>query len=198
MSAQIGVFIDRDGTLNQERDFICKAEDFELIPGAAGAVRKLNSRGVPTCVISNQSGVARGYLTEGDLLLIHVKLRVELEKENAWVDRIYYCPHHPTGAVPPYNIECDCRKPGPGMMRRGGRELDIDLTRSFVVGDKTTDVQAGKAVGATSILVLTGYGRSSFAEIKNERISADYVAPSIVEAVEYIIGRIDRHVERSG
>ena len=197
MSARIGVFIDRDGTLNEERDFISKAEDFELIPGAAGAVRKLNSRGVPTCVISNQSGVARGYLTEGDLLLIHAKLRAELEKENAWVDRIYYCPHHPAGKVPPYNIECDCRKPRPGMMRRGERELDIDLTRSFVVGDKTTDVQAGKAVGATAILVLTGYGRSSFAEIKNERISADYFAPSIVEAVEYIIGRIDGDVERS-
>ncbi len=198
MSAQIGVFIDRDGTLNEERDFICRAEDFELIPGAAEAVRKLNNRGIPTCVISNQSGVARGYLTEGDLLLIHAKLRAELEKENAWVDRIYYCPHHPTEGIPPYNVECDCRKPGPGMMRRGERELNIDLARSFVVGDKTTDVQAGKAVGATTVLVLTGYGRSSLAEIKKERIAADHISPSIVEAVEYIIGRIDGYVERSG
>jgi D-glycero-D-manno-heptose 1,7-bisphosphate phosphatase len=191
------VFIDRDGTLNEERGFIRRVEDFELIPGAAGAVRKLNNRGIPTCIISNQSGVARGYLSEEDLVLIHAKLRSELEKEKAWVDRIYYCPHHPAGSVPPYNIECDCRKPRSGMMKRGETELQIDLARSFVIGDKPSDVKAGKGIGATSILVLTGYGEGSLARMKDEGIVADFIAPSIVEAVEFILRKIDDHVEGS-
>jgi len=191
LGTQIGVFIDRDGTLNEERNFIRSPEDLHLISGAAEAIRKLNRRSILTCVISNQSGVARGYLTEEDLARVHTKLVEELARQDARVDKIYYCPHHPTDGIALYKINCNCRKPNPGMLKLGEQELNIDLSRAYIIGDKLVDIQAGKAVGATTILVLTGYGQSSLVMCKKENISPDYTAPSIKEGVEYIIQRID-------
>lgn len=181
-----GVFLDRDGTLNVEIDFLRTPEELELIPGAARAVRKLNELGLPTCVISNQSGVARGYLTEAGLIPIHARLQEELAREGAHIDRIYYCPHHPSEGVAPYNIACDCRKPEPGMLLRGARELNIDPAASFVVGDRLGDIQAGRTVGATTILVLTGYGMQGREECRRQGVPVDRIVPSIVEAVDFI------------
>lgn len=182
----IGVFLDRDGTLNEEVDYLRTPEQLRMIDGAAVAVRRLNDLGLVTCVISNQSGVARGYLSEKDLEAVQTKLRNELEREGARIDAIYYCPHHPTAGREPYNIECDCRKPKPGMLLRGEREFGLDLRRSFVVGDSIVDIQAGAAVGATTVLVLTGYGRSSFEASKELNLGIGKVAKNVTEAVEFI------------
>jgi D-glycero-D-manno-heptose 1,7-bisphosphate phosphatase len=183
-----GVFLDRDGTINEEKNFIRTAEELELIPGAATAIRRLNDRGISTCVISNQSGVARGYLTETDLSAIHKRLGDLLKREGgSHLDRIYYCPHHPTEGIVPYNIVCTCRKPGTAMLEQGSRELQIDLKRSFVVGDRIVDVQVAQAVGATSILVRTGYGTITLEECKARGVQPDVIVPSLVEGVEFIM-----------
>ncbi len=195
MSGQrVAVFLDRDGTINEELNFIRRPEELVLLPGAAEAIRALNRRSVLACVISNQSGVARGYLTEQDLIPIHARLEEELARSGARVDRIAYCPHHPTEGIPPYNMPCRCRKPGTGMLDDAAGALDIDLTRSFVVGDRLTDVQAGLNAGATAVLVLTGYGRQALTELeKNNEIQPDCIAEDLSAAVEYITQIIDRN-----
>ena len=186
-AGRIGAFLDRDGTINDEVDFIRTPDQLRLIAGGGSAIRSLNDHGILTCVISNQSGVARGFLTEDDLIPIHAKLERELGRAKAGVDRIYYCPHHPTEGKPPYNIVCACRKPAAGMLLQGAQELGIDLEKSFVVGDRIVDVQVGKVVGATTILVLTGYGGTTVEDCQREKVQPDYVVPSIVEAIECIL-----------
>ena len=186
-----GVFLDRDGTLNEEKNFIRTPDELHMIAGAAAAVRKLNERNIVTCVISNQSGVGRGYLKESDLLPIHQRLEEFLLNEGAHVDRIYYCPHHPTEGIRPYDIECECRKPKPGMLERGSKEFGLRLSDSFVVGDSLVDMQAGNAVGATTVLVLTGYGPAALDQCRRDGVHVDYVAPTIVEAITYITQTLD-------
>jgi D-glycero-D-manno-heptose 1,7-bisphosphate phosphatase len=190
MSGSVGVFLDRDGTLNVEVDYIRTPDELQIIEGAAKAVRKLNEHGIITCVISNQSGIARGFLTEADLIPIHAKLREELLREGAKLGGIYYCPHHPTAGIAPYNVECECRKPKPGMLQQGARELNIALQRSFVVGDSVVDMQAGNAVDAATILVQTGYGRKSLQTCNEQNIPISFVADSIVEAVDFILDNV--------
>lgn len=167
-----------------------------MIRGAAEAVRRLNEQEIVTCVISNQSGVARGMLSESDLVPIHRRLEEELRRGAARVDRIYYCPHHPTEGIPPYNVDCECRKPKPGMLRQAAQEFSLDLTRSFVIGDSVVDMQVAQAVGATPVLVLTGYGPLAANECKRNGIHVDYVAPSIVEAVDHVLQKIDERTQK--
>jgi len=181
------VFIDRDGTLNEERDFLTAPDELRLVRGAGPAVKRLNEAGATVCVISNQSGIARGYLTEQDLSLIHERLVRLLASDGASLDGIYYCPHHPDEGRPPYRADCDCRKPKPGMLNRASRELGIDLSRSFVIGDKSDDILAGKAVHATTFLVMTGYGKQSLERFRTDPVQPDHVVPSLVEAVDYIV-----------
>jgi D-glycero-D-manno-heptose 1,7-bisphosphate phosphatase len=189
---RIAAFLDRDGTINEEVEALRVPEQLRLIARAGEAIHALNHHGVLTCVISNQSAIARGLLSENDLPPIHEKLQRELLVSGARIDRIYYCPHHPTEGKPPYNIACECRKPATGMLRRGEAELGIDVQHSFVVGDRIVDVQAGKAVGATTILVLTGYGLRTVTECSVSGVRPDFTAPSIVEAVDFILQRIHR------
>jgi D-glycero-D-manno-heptose 1,7-bisphosphate phosphatase len=173
--------LDRDGTINEDVDFVSSPSQLVLIPGSAEAIRRLNAMGFFTVVISNQSGVARGLFTEADLVPIHDRLRELLAREGASIDRIYYCPHHPTEGRPPYLTVCRCRKPAPGMLEDAARDLGIDLAGSFVVGDKLSDVEAGINAGATGILVRTGYG-SQIAPGKVPR----YVADNLAGAVDLI------------
>jgi D-glycero-D-manno-heptose 1,7-bisphosphate phosphatase len=158
-----------------------------MIDGAPEAVRRLNSRGFLTFIISNQSGVARGFFTEEELLPIHERLEAELDIAGAHLDRIYYCPHHPTRGTPPYNVECTCRKPRTGMLERAVADFGVDLSRSFVVGDKFADVKAGQNAGTRTVLVLTGYGPSAVQECRDAGITPDAVRPSIAEAVTFIL-----------
>ena len=185
------MFLDRDGTLNEEAEFIRTLQELRMIPGAAAAVRALNDRSIVTCVISNQSGVARGLLSEEDLATIHAGIADELLREGARVDRFYYCPHHPSEGLPPYRRACECRKPKPGMLLQGAREFNVDLRRSYVVGDRIGDVQAGAATGASTFLVRTGYGNSAEEECARDGVVPDHVVPSLVEAVAMIVQRVD-------
>jgi D-glycero-D-manno-heptose 1,7-bisphosphate phosphatase len=187
MGGRIAAFLDRDGTLNEEVNFVRTPEQLELLPGAADSVHALNKRGIIVCIISNQSGVARGFFSEQDLVPVHQKLEGELGRSGARIDRIYYCPHHPTEGKPPYNVACTCRKPGIGMLRQAAQEFGLDLQRSFVVGDRIVDIQAGHAAGATSILVMTGYGPHALEECRDQGVTPDFVATDIAEAASIIM-----------
>jgi D-glycero-D-manno-heptose 1,7-bisphosphate phosphatase len=193
---RVGVFLDRDGTINEERNYIRTPDELHLFAGAADAIRRLNLAGLATCVISNQSGIARGFLTENDLGPIHARLTSELAAVGAKVDRILYCPHHPTEGEPPYRQECPCRKPKTGMIDQGARELHIDLQSSFLVGDSIVDMQAARSAGVTGILVLTGYGKKTHEECLRNGVDIAFVAETLVEAVDYILTRIEG-VEKS-
>lgn len=153
------VFIDRDGTVCEEVGYLSQLKDLRLIPGSAQAIRRIREAGWKAVIISNQSGVARGYMSEKTVLTIHAALRKMLQHQDAEIDGIYYCPHHPQGN-PPYNIYCRCRKPESGMLLKAAEELHIDLKRSIVIGDKYSDVLTGQRLNIPGILVLTGFGKS--------------------------------------
>lgn len=197
MPDRVGVFLDRDGTLNVEVDFLRSIDELKIIDGAPAAVAKLNRQGFITCVISNQSGVARGFLTEDDLAVIHARLEEEFRAGGARFDRILYCPHHPTEGIAPYNVDCVCRKPKPGMLVQAANEFQLDLHNCFVVGDSVVDMQAGNAVGATTILVQTGYGTTSAHTCTAQGIPVAFVAPSVVEAVDFILDTVLRRTNQS-
>jgi D-glycero-D-manno-heptose 1,7-bisphosphate phosphatase len=151
------VFIDRDGTINVEKEYLYLIDDFEFIPGAPEAIRLLNEAGFLVVVVTNQSGIARGYYTEEDVLHLHRHIAAQLETVGARVDAWYFCPHHPSGRGS-YALTCRCRKPLPGMLLEAASRFDIDLASSVMIGDKLADVGAGLAAGCRTILVRTGYG----------------------------------------
>ena len=150
-------FIDRDGTINEEKEYLYRTDDFVFIPGVPQAIRMLNDAGFLVIVVTNQSGVARGYYTEEDVHLLHRYAASKLEQFGARVDAWYYCPHHPAGRGS-YALPCSCRKPMPGMLLEAAGRFAIDLESSIMIGDKLVDVEAGVAAGCRSILVRTGYG----------------------------------------
>ena len=152
------VFLDRDGTINVEKEYLHRPEEFEFIPGVPEAIRLLRTAGFRVIVVTNQSGVARGYYGEQAVEALHRHLDGELALHDAGVDAYYFCPHHPVEGVGEYRTACDCRKPLPGMLVQAARDFGLDLGRSFIVGDKLADVEAGLAAGCRSILVRTGYG----------------------------------------
>jgi histidinol-phosphate phosphatase family protein len=158
---QRAIFLDRDGTLIKDVDGLTSPEQLELLPGAAEAVREINHRGFRAVLITNQPVVAKGFCTEADVALIHRKLETLLGREHAFLDRIYYCPHHPekgfAGERAELKIECDCRKPKPGMILQAAKDLNLDLKSSWLIGDSTTDLETAKNAGVKATLVRTGY-----------------------------------------
>jgi D,D-heptose 1,7-bisphosphate phosphatase len=159
--AQRAVFIDRDGTVNQLRGFITRPEDFELLEGAAEAIRSINKAGYLAIIITNQPVIARGEATIGELELIHHKMETELGRDGAFVNDIFYCPHHPDRGFPgerrEYKIDCDCRKPKPGLIFRAAQKYHIDLSQSYMAGDDERDVQAGIAAGCRPVFLTPEY-----------------------------------------
>lgn len=153
------VFLDRDGTINMEKEYLYRIEDFEFVDGAEEAIRLLNDSGYFVVVVTNQSGVARGYYTEEDVEILHKEVSVRLAAKGAHVDAWYYCPHHPAGKGS-YALPCRCRKPLPGMLLAAADCYGISLEESVMIGDKRIDVEAGLAAGCRSILVRSGYGRA--------------------------------------
>lgn len=151
------VFLDRDGTINIEKEYLYQIKDFEFIPEAPEAIRLLNQAGIMVVVVTNQSGVARGYYTEDDVINLHRHIAGQLQLHDAHIDAWYYCPHHPDGRGS-YSLPCNCRKPLPGMLQDAAARYDIDLKNSAMIGDKLADVEAGQAAGCRTILVRTGYG----------------------------------------
>jgi len=159
------VFLDRDGTINEEVEYLDRMEKLQLIPGAAEAIRLINESGMKTVVITNQSGVARGFFDEAFVEKTHACLRDILQAEGALIDAFYFCPHHPTEGRAGHLKICDCRKPAPGMLLRAAEELRIDPNRSYMVGDTLKDIEAGVRAGAQGILVRTGCGEEAAAEL---------------------------------
>jgi len=152
------VFLDRDGTINVERDYLYRPEEFTFISGAPEAIRALKVAGFLVVVVTNQSGVARGYFGPAEVEQLHAHIQSELATFDTAIDAFYYCPHHPQAGHGSYRVDCDCRKGRPGMLLQAAHDYDIDLTRSYMVGDKDADIEAGRSAGCTSVLVLTGYG----------------------------------------
>jgi D-glycero-D-manno-heptose 1,7-bisphosphate phosphatase len=152
------VFLDRDGTINVEKDYLHRPEEFEFIPGAPEAIAMLKDAGYLVVVVTNQSGVARGYYGEADVERIHHHMDELLAAYGTSVDGYYFCPHHPEKGLGAYLTDCDCRKPLPGMLLMAAAELAIDLAASWMIGDKLADMEAGRGAGCATALVLTGYG----------------------------------------
>jgi D-glycero-D-manno-heptose 1,7-bisphosphate phosphatase len=182
------IFLDRDGTLNEEDGYITSPERFRLYSFAAEAVRLINQSGWKAIVLTNQSGVARDYFTETTLIEIHEQMKESLRLQGARIDAIYYCPHHPDYGPPLYRLDCDCRKPRPGLAERAARDFNLDLNRCYVIGDRYRDIETGHAVGARGVLVMTGYGRGEY-EADRERWArqSDHVAEDLLDAVKLIL-----------
>jgi D-glycero-D-manno-heptose 1,7-bisphosphate phosphatase len=223
----VAVFVDRDGVVNDQTAFVNKSDDFRLLPGAAAAIRRLNEAGIPVVVVTNQGGIALGYLTEDDLVAIHERMAELLAAQGAHVDATYYCPHYPrptisgqglpmtvegngtpgrtafdprrrsweaAPSVPhcpnpelaKYQKDCPDRKPGTGMLESARDELGIDLPKSFLVGDATTDILAGLRAGCTTILVQTGFGGSDAKALAEP----DHTAADLAAAVDLILSQL--------
>jgi D-glycero-D-manno-heptose 1,7-bisphosphate phosphatase len=150
------IFMDRDGTVSEEVGYMYHAGLYKPFPWTGEAVRRINESGMKAVLITNQSGVGRGYFTEAAVHEVHGILEQDLARFNARFDAIYFCPHHP-------DDNCECRKPKPGMLLRASREMNIDLAASYMIGDRYVDVNAAHAAGARSVLVCSGDGRSEFA-----------------------------------
>jgi D-glycero-D-manno-heptose 1,7-bisphosphate phosphatase len=177
------VFLDRDGTINVEKEYLHKVEDFKFIDGAPGAIRALKRAGYLVIVVTNQSGVARGYYSLDDVANLHEYIQGELAKSGSAIDAFYVCPHHPTEGTGEYRRECDCRKGAPGMLLQAARDHNIDLSRSFMVGDKVADIEAAENAGCKPIMVLTGYGQSEAHKLVSES------AKLVKESNELVKGR---------
>ena len=182
------VFLDRDGTINEEVGYVNHIERFFLLPRVSRAIQLLNQHGWKAVVVTNQSGVARGYFPESLIHQVHQKMQELLGNEGAHLDRIYYCPHHPDIGVPPYRQKCRCRKPATGMIEDAMKELTLDLSRSYMVGDRGVDIEFAHQIGAKAILVLTGYGKGE-REYSGAQWKAkpDHVAQDLFEAVQWIL-----------
>ncbi|MFQ5847488.1 MAG: D-glycero-alpha-D-manno-heptose-1,7-bisphosphate 7-phosphatase [Candidatus Methylomirabilales bacterium] len=180
-----GVFLDRDGTINEDPGYLTDPSEVRLLPGVGGALRLLQEAGFRLVVVSNQSGVARGLLTETMLRRIHVRLETLLGAEGVRLAGTYYCPHHPEGA-PPYRQACSCRKPQGGLVEQAAREHHIDLGRSYVVGDQFGDIELARQMGMPGILVLTGPGGLDRA---SKRVTPDYIAADLTAAARWILER---------
>jgi len=178
-----GVFLDRDGTLIDDVHYLSRIDQVQMLPGAAEALARLNTAGVLVVVVTNQAGVARGYFPEDRISEVHQHLNEVLAKFGASVDAYYYCPHHPDG-VGDYRQSCDCRKPKPGMLLTAAHDLDIDLTRSWMIGDKLSDIEAGAAAGCRTILVRTGYGETEAQTLPKSDLRLVGIVADISEAVE--------------
>lgn len=185
--ASPAVFIDRDGTLIQEAGYLNDLSRLVFFPYTVDAVRQLNRGGYLVVVITNQAGIARGIVPEAFVGTAHRSISERLEAGGAHVDAYYYCPHHPSGIVEGLNHACDCRKPRPGLLLRAAADLDIDLGRSYLVGDRWHDLEAGRAAGTRAVLVRTGYGAADERAPK-PGVTADAIVDNLAAAAGWILG----------
>jgi D-glycero-D-manno-heptose 1,7-bisphosphate phosphatase len=181
------VFLDRDGTIIREAEYLSDPAGVELLPGALAGIRALRQAGFAAVATSNQSGVARGFFNEEAVQRVNQRLQDLLAEGSAALDGIYYCPHYPGGQVAAYAKICECRKPAPGMLTSAARDLDLDLNSSWVVGDKASDIELGVRAGLRSILVLTGYGAETRDRGFAPGMEPDLVAADLAAAAELIL-----------
>lgn len=187
--ARPAIFLDRDGTINEDIGYVSSPDELIIYPYAAGAVRLINEAELKVIVITNQSGIARQLYDESTLATIHERLIDELSRDGARIDGVYYCPHHPHIGNALYRQHCECRKPSPGMLHQAAREHDIDLDRSYIVGDKASDMNLATNAGARGALVLTGYGRETLANRDRWPCAPAIIADDLLDAVRQILDR---------
>lgn len=187
------VFLDRDGTINEQMGYINHISRFRLLPGVGEAIKLINDNRIPVVVVSNQSGLARGYFPPELVEEIHAEMRKLLAARGAFVDAIYFCPHHPEAAEEKYRQQCSCRKPGTGMLEQAAAEMNLDLHKSFLIGDRWSDLRCAVNAGCTPILVLTGYGRGDYQYLgPGQDIQPEFVAESLTEAATWIVTELAR------
>jgi len=190
------VFIDRDGTISEEVGYINHLSRFRLFPYSAAAIKQLHENDYLAIVITNQAGVARGYFSEEMVQDIHKQMTKDLETSGARLDAIYYCAHHPSVGEPPYQLDCDCRKPKPGLLFRAAQDYDIDLANSWMIGDRYSDIELAANAGVKSALVLSGYGRGEWEHQRDTWTrQPDLVAEDLLAAVSEI-GNLDKTTAR--
>lgn len=191
MNGRRAVFLDRDGTITVERGYVVDPKDLQLIPGAAEGISVLNAAGLLVVVVSNQSGVARGLMSEGDLARVHRALEDLLGQQGARVDGAYYCPNYLGGSVERYTKDASCRKPSTGMLEQAARDLDIDLRSCYMVGDQATDIETANRAGIPGVLVMTGKGRDEARQAEQRGLKVAHSASDLLEAVRWILGRFE-------
>ena len=184
------LFMDRDGTVSEEVGYVNHVSRFRVFPYSAEAVKLLNDNGWLAIVVTNQAGVARGYFAEDVIVQIHGQLRRDLESASAKLDAIYYCAHHPSVGEPPYRLDCDCRKPKTGLIERAAADFEIDLGRSWMVGDRYSDIELARNAGLHSAFVLSGYGRGEWEYQRGSwKLEPELVAENLLEVARIVIER---------
>ena len=182
------VFIDRDGTVNEQMGYINHLSRFIILPGVVEAIRALNHHGFHVIVVSNQSGVARGYFPIDLVHEIHEFMKGHFRKNRATVDGIFFCPHHPGGSVPGYAIQCNCRKPKTGLIDQACKSMDIDLSNSYVIGDRCEDIELAENAGMKGILVKTGYGLGEIDHVLPfKAVKPAHIGEDLFHAVQWIM-----------
>jgi D-glycero-D-manno-heptose 1,7-bisphosphate phosphatase len=184
MNTRPAIFLDRDGVLIEDSHYLGSRDRVRLVPGAAEAVAALNRAGWPVVVVTNQSGVGRGLFSYESVGEVHAHIAAQLATFGATVAAFYFCPHHPEAEVIAYRVECDCRKPKPGMLLAAADDLGLDLAASWMIGDRVSDLEAGAVAGARTILVRTGFGsRVDVAALDRAGLNLDLVAADLADAV---------------
>lgn len=175
------VFVDRDGTINEDVHYLNDPEKFDVYSGVGDGIKKLKENGFKIIIITNQSGIGRGFFTEHQLLRIHERMIAEFLNFDVTLDGIYYCPHHP-------DDHCNCRKPNTGLFEKAIQEHNIDITKSYMIGDKMLDIEAGKNIGVKTALIPEPHSREEFLSQKQElEYHPDYIADDFLDAVEWIL-----------
>jgi len=188
--ARPAAFLDRDGVIVRDVDLLVRADQIELLPSAAEALRRLREAQFPIVIVTNQPAVARGLVTEGEVLALEAEIERFLRDGGGVIDAFYYCPHHPRATLPVYRVACECRKPRPGMLLRAARELDLDLAASTMIGDRLSDVAAGQRAGCRTILVETGMHAAPPIESLDgpaPLATPDHVVPDLAAAVDIVL-----------
>lgn len=178
------VFLDRDGTINIEKYYTHKVEDFELLPGAIEAMRLLNSNGIKIYIVTNQAGIAKGIFTKEQYGIFSDHMMNVFKGHGVRVEEALYCPHHPDGIIPEYSIECSCRKPDTGMLEEVMKRESLKAEETALIGDKNSDIDAGERLGMDTYLVLTGYGCEH-----RKTTKAKYIEEDLLGAVKHILRR---------
>ena len=189
---QGAVFLDRDGTIIEEVNYLSRLQDVALLPQAAEAIARLNRQQIPVILISNQSGVARGKFSESFVEETHHYLQKILSRKGAHLDDFFFCPHHPESGSAPYKKACNCRKPAPGLLYKAATRHLLDLSKSYVIGDKLIDVELALRVGGKGILVETGYGKSEKEKIDQLRTIPNLICADLNSAASWILAELRR------